>query len=503
MSEGMSEVITWSLVKTILRPENATDTQKEESRRSCEWLNDNWENLKKVCGEEERNVLQQINAYFLEHHEAPTFTLLESALVVSSVGGRGIFLDEFKTADDGGELERQAPEDLPAMLTLRAAAWRNASIARSFNNARIIALSGEDMPVKGGEKIRVHGADDAIRYILGRLDRDVIRQGGKPTRCSSAPGDTAFSSMWDAAMAEDDRDKIATGLTTIDTKIPLRKGQLVGVLGHAGQGKSTLARTIVYNAAAAGASVLVLPLELEAEEEVAALAVIHACQQFPREASRLGVTKAAQYQRRLSPEARQWLTSVVKDDFQATFDGQDGRGYIQIARPAAMNLDAVFATVDLEHTRHPLDVVLIDYPRCLRLPGKNPRQESEDMVSSLKDMAAHFDAGRRLLVLVPIQSNRAGYEVAKKNGGAWEMSAVLEDSSYERYADLILGVYRDDDLDAEGKVKLSTPKVRNGAPVQPWVLNVDRAGRYFREGIPESIIDSDEMAYALGLLENI
>lgn len=496
----MSEIVTWSLVKTILRPENATATQMEEARRACQWLNDNLETLKKVCEEEERDVLQQINAYFLEHHEAPTFTLLERALEVNRRGGRGIFLDEFHIADAGGELEPQTPEDLPAMLTLRAAAWRNASLAKSFKNAMGIALIGADQPVKGGEKIRIQGADDAIRYILGRIDRDVIRQGGKPTRCSSAPGDTAFSSMWDAAMAEDDRDKIATGLTTIDTKIPLRKGQLVGLLGHAGQGKSTLARTIVYNAAAAGASVLVMPLELEAEEEVAALAVIHACRRFPTEASRLGVTKAVQYQRRLSHEARQWLSGVVKGDFQATFDGQDGRGCIQIARPAAMTLDAVLAQVDQEHRRHPLDVVLIDYPRCLRLPGKAPRQESEDMVSQLKDLAAHFDAGRRLLVLVPIQSNRAGYEAAKKNGGAWEMSAVLDDSSYERYADLILGVYRDDDLDYEGKVRLSTPKVRNGAPVPPWILNADRAGRYFTEGVPLSPLDDAELARALELI---
>ncbi len=478
----MSEITTWYLVKSILRPENGTQTEIDDSSQACQWLNHNLTTLEKVVSEEEKNVLQTINAYFLTYRQAPTFTLLEAAQREGIVGGKGLFLDEYKVADAGGELVRQAPGDLPALLAMLVKAHRDDHLSKVFQNGATIATIGVDPPGKGGEKVRLQGADDAIQYVLARLDRDAIRQGLPPTRVSSS-GDPTLRQLWEAALAPDDRDKITSGITTIDERIPLRKGQLVGLLGHAGQGKSTLARTIAYNAAMSGASVLTIPLELEVGEEVAALAIIHALKVFPDESRRLKVTKAAQYQRQLSPEARSWL-SGVRADFEAQFDGQGGRGIIRVARPAAMTLDAVMALIDQEHAKHAIDVVCIDYPRCLRLPGKNPRPEAEDMVAHLKDLAAHFDSGHRLLVLAPIQSNRAGYETAKKNGGAWEMSAVLEDSAYERYADLILGVYRDEDLDDEGKVRLSTPKVRNGAPIPPWDLRVDRAGRFFYQGNP-------------------
>lgn len=478
----MSEitVTTWHLTKAILRPENATPTEVEESRRAVSWLHYNLQMVKAVCSEEEGELLENINVYYLVHRESPTLTLLEHVLLETHA--TTVNLDEYKAADAAGELIRQAPEDLPAILKMRATAFRNEQLAKVFKHGMTIATIGADQAVKGGGKLRLHGADAAIRYVLARLDRDAIRQGLPPTRVSSS-GDPILAQLWDAALAPDDRDKITSGITSIDEKVPLRKGQLVGLLGHAGQGKSTLARTITYNAAISGASVLIIPLELEVGEEVAALAIIHALKVFPDESRRLNISKAAQYQRGLSPEARSWL-SGVRADFEAQFDGQAGRGLIRVARPATMTLDAVIALIDQENAKHAIDVVCIDYPRCLRLPGKNPRQEAEDMVARLKDLAAHFDSGHRLLVLAPIQSNRAGYETAKKNLGAWEMSAVLEDSAYERYADLILGVYRDDDLDDEGKVRISTPKVRNGAPIPPWDLRVDRAGRYFFQGNP-------------------
>lgn len=496
----MSEITitTWHLLKAVLRPENATPTEMEEARRACQWLHENLAVVKKVSVEEERELLDTVNVYYLVYREAPTRTLLEQALLDTNASL--VNLDEYKAADDAGELVRQAVEDLPAILAMKSAAFRNDQLSKVFKNGAAIATTGVDQPGKGGEKIRLQGADAAIQYVLARIDRDNIRQGLPPTRCSSS-GDPVFTQLWDAALAEDDRDKIVSGLKTIDEKIPLRKGQLVGMLGHAGQGKSTLARTIAYNAAMSGASVLTIPLELEVGEEVAAMAIIHALKVFPGEARNHRVTKAAQYQRRLSAEARAWMSGPVLTDFQAQFDGQHGRGMIRVARPAAMTLDAVIALINQEHCRRSLDVVLIDYPRCLQLPGKNPRHESEGLISALKDLAAHFANGSRLLILAPIQSNRAGYEAAKKNGGAWEMSAVLEDSAYERYADLILGVYRDEDLDDEAKVRLSTPKVRNGAPISPWDIRVERDGRYFMEGVPP--VSDFDMADALDLLEVI
>lgn len=481
-----ASTITWSIIKSSLCPEGAEPNVREGYRRACEWLATVLPVLTKISTPTEIQVLDAIVHHWQAHGETPSLKLLRMGALTVGDAQLQAGLDEFEEAS--GQVEHHDPEALPSLLDLRVRRDHDETIARRMKIAQSVALKGLTIK-RGGVEIRLQGARDAMAYAMEGFDAWRAGQGDQPTRCSTAPGDTTLSLLWDAAMSPDDRDRIHTGLSKIDENVPLRKGQLVGVLAHAGQGKSTLARTVLYNAAMDGASVLVIPLELEVEEEVAALAVIHALRQFPTQARRLDVTKAAQYQRRLTEDARRWMTDVVKPDFLGQFDGQDGRGLIRIARPSAMTIEAVITLIDQEHTRHALDMVVIDYPGCLRLPGKNTRQEGEDMVSRLKDLAAHFDDGHRLLVLCPIQSNRAGWEAAKKNGGAFEMNAALEVSAWERYCDLVLGVFRDDDLDAEGKAILSTPKVRNGAPIPQWTVKSDRAARYFHDVVVDTTAD--------------
>jgi hypothetical protein len=480
----------WAMLSIILRPADATEAQKAEARRGCQWLQDHLGPIKLFSRNPEAVLLGHVLDHWQTHGEAPPFSVLKHSAGKLGDPHVNAHLDAFEQAMPF--THGYGVEDLDFLLGEKVTEWQVDTAGMLLSNAAMINRSGQKFK-EGGKEIVLKGPQDAVSYVLRKLDGNILNMTTTPTRVS-AEDSSLTRKLLAASITPKENRRFVTGLKTFDEKLGLRKGWLVGVLGIAGNGKSTLCRTLLYNAAMNGASVLQVPLEMSLEEETLAFVILHAFRQFAPECAALRIAKDHAAKSKLSTAAREFLLGPVCQDFAACFDGQEGRGRIVIARPTSNTLDDVLGLIKAEDVRHPLDIACIDHPKCIAQPGKNPRAESEKLVSKLRELSSYHREGEGLGLLLPLQANREGWRTAAKAGGVWELAAIHEDSAYGFYADLVVGVFRDDEIAGAGKMLVSVPKFRHGLPPAPFKLTVTADSQAVTEpsSVTEEALNLDE-----------
>jgi hypothetical protein len=280
--------------------------------------------------------------------------------------------------------------------------------------------------------------------------------------------------------------KIPTGIGPLDEGLKggLDRESFYGIIGYAGQGKSTAVRTIAYNAASAGFRVLHIPIETSFAEEINYYYVMHAY----AHAARLGECKISSEDLltgTVDTETMRMFKEVITTDFIADYAITDAKGNTVQRSAVGKNLDIrdvpgdhswtnIRGFIQRLHTLNPYDIVIVDYLTLCKPNGANPNEERTAVSYAIKDvkrMLLHEFGDHKPAFITPVQGSRDGKEDAEKNGGAWEASGIWNFSEFDKSLDCLIGVFSTPELNQLNKAKMNVSKNRRGKSLAPFDLN--------------------------------
>lgn len=494
MADISFSVSYWTLFHSLLRDEKGGSEENNRARAACAWMTAELTSLRRCCTPDEADLLGDIYESWrgLDHKEAPSYALVKQRVITSSSPAKEEWLRDYEELSK--ELPRLHAEDLGGVLTTKFTEFRDAKVALALKNSLKILVDGADVKDPNtGRKEKQKGSNDAIRYLMSRMDMGFGSPTTNPTHGVLHQDVSRVKHIYQEIMDPTITKGrvIATGLSTLDKDIKVRKGQFVGILGFAGSGKTRMGRTWCYHAATLGFHVLHISLEQTFEEELIRYALIHSHAPFwglDTKGKPRGISISAYENGKLTDEERAFLYDEVIPDIR---DHVTIPGRLTLRQPSDGNTwDAIKILAAVTDRTHPLDMVFID--DISLVTPRSPRHAVEETNANIQDAktwAMGFNDNEGLLVVTPVQGSRSGYEAAQKAHGRWDMSGVYMYSQFDKALDLCYSVYSDDDLDAESKIVLGTAKHRRGKNLPPTKvavnhgcgtfhdLNVDRAVR--------------------------
>jgi len=282
--------------------------------------------------------------------------------------------------------------------------------------------------------------------------------------------------------------QIKTGISCLDSAIRgFRKPEFIGVLGYAGNFKTTLCRTFVYNAVMQGFNCLHIPLESLYKEELAMYGILHAHNaKFENMIEdRAGINRRSFEDGEMTSSQERFLQDVTIPDFQ-----DNAMGNLDIRQPGAATWGEIQQTIELSDRKLPLDLVLIDYLALINVgDSRNPIYAMNETIKQVKNLCLTFNGGKGLAVMTPVQGNRSGYEYASSHEGTWLPDGAYLYSEFEKSVDKLLYIYTDDDLKQNGHAKVGSCKSRRTIDAPATVVSrhlhsgriTDLAGNSARE----------------------
>ena len=166
----------FTLIKTLLRPDNADAAQKKAARRACTWLNDNIGQVRRYTEGEQCTLIGLIWDHYLTHKEGPNSAIIECQVNQSADPALMTLFSDFKESDmpDHSGWIHHEPEYLPALWATVVKERKETLSLRLWQNAALIVKQGLDL-AEHGVKVRYKGPEAALRYVLARLDRDTLQ----------------------------------------------------------------------------------------------------------------------------------------------------------------------------------------------------------------------------------------------------------------------------------------------------------------------------------------
>lgn len=261
-----------------------------------------------------------------------------------------------------------------------------------------------------------------------------------------------------------------TGFSRLRRAVAFRRRELTIVAGYTADGKTHLAKTIVYNANRAGARVLFVALEMERREMRALFVAHHARAAIdPR-----GVLWADILTGNASRSDRKLYRKAL-DDFEVKKDGDRDSEKIVTAQGGALHVWAPRKTINMAQLSdrvramsedEGLDAYVVDYLELVQ-PGRDLGQyrlNVKDMCEQNKALAREQD----VWALVNHQISRQGRDAAEKRDDHphYLLRDLGESSGVERAADTVLWIYSDEDLKEQNEARIGIAKARKGKVLQ-------------------------------------
>ena len=265
------------------------------------------------------------------------------------------------------------------------------------------------------------------------------------------------------------------GLGHIDSRVVVGRQNLrfIGIVGQAGDGKTTLMNFIIYNWLLQGAHGLYFSTEHTAKDIFEIMTYLHSS--HPDYVEKGWVL----------PPPKMWEDrAVTSQDIQVmneiTEDIQSRRnlpGLLEVKHFPTRDWDTIRDWLVLNHAKNEYDFCAIDYITRLETLGdvRFKKQEMAALVHQMQKETRDFDDARGLILISPLVITKASYEEAKKvekkedgNDGAsghYDQNSIREYSELKDDMDLILTVWSDSDMKMKNEIEIGCVKKRKG--IQP------------------------------------
>src|SRR5208282_2245877 len=453
----LSTLSFWRLFHSLLRHNNT----KEETDRALEvyeWINEHMTQLRKCCVDYELDLTGAISSISRDTETLPSYEIVKEKIqAMDKNEGAMEALKEYESHCDAKLLTVHYVPELEVALKDHMTTFENLALVTVLDKAKRITTSSADHKPKGGKATKLTGAKDAVNYIMERLEEGIIVSNvSGMNRPIVVQNEASEVGGWY------DRAKEAGFLPSGLPDIEFMRSNFVGLLGHAGHGKSTLARFILYTMAAAGHNVLHISIENDQEVERNKYVLLHAHNPFFNgEFATLSYEDF--YKRKLSSIQRSWLDIVAKD-FKENIEGR-----LVIRQPQEQGWDVVRGVAEAQDRVDELEAILIDYIQLIDAPGRSTDDRKSKMNSIVKEIRQYAlnsgSTNKRKVLISPVQGNEEGLKFAKDNEGKWELSGVNNEKELSRSMDVILGIFQTNQrLTVEGPehdVVISSPKARD------------------------------------------
>lgn len=438
----------------------ANDSSEEVARANgvLNWVSENIVTLRGILEASEARLFNTVFQHWVQHG-SPTNRVHAEEMVRNEDKPDGMIglLEDY----DGliSNLPASSALDMNQILADRIADWERVKMMDALAQARRIT-AGVAAPKKDSYP-HLKGARDAASYLFDALHTGVIISDNRGIGGSAKR--LLFNIMRVHEQNKKDRTsehlQIRTGISCLDNTIRgFRKPEFIGVLGYAGNFKTTLCRTFLYNALMQGYNCLHIPLESSYEEELMLYGILHAHNPNFKDVLRdkTGIDRRAFEDGTLTDQEVRYLHDSVIPDFRYNL-----RGEMFIRQPAEGTWPEIKQLIEAEDRRCPLDLVLIDYLALMNMgQSKNETADMNSMIKQVKNLCLTFHGGKGLAIMTPVQGKREGYGRAQDNGGTWTSDGAYMYSEFEKSVDKLVYVYADDELKASDSLKVGTCKSR-------------------------------------------
>jgi len=486
-SKQLSSFNFWRLFHSFLR-QDSSSAEIERSRDVLNWVGNNLVHLRKICIDYELDFVNIIWRYFADHKEAPRFEIF-SEIVEQKEKNEGMRQALIEYSESRSTLVAHDSLDLGQLLQEKTEEFQIQTLAVVLEKTRRIA-TGSVEDKKSGKILS--GSRDAIQYLLGRVQNGMMVNGQQ-----AVGGDlkeVVVESKDDYEKNKRERESgtlsIRTGIRKIDNVLQIKRQDFVGILGFAGQRKSSLGRTITYQAAQQGFTSVHISLEQRFEEERDIYLIIHS--HHPKFGRKFNISKKALDDGALTLAEEDFLFGEVQQDLIENVPGS-----IILKKPSETSWEAIKAEVEFQNKIRPIDMLFLDYLTLVDVSGlRDPLKAMSEVIKDAKSWALNFSEGRSIALLTPVQGNREGYDEASLpiNAGRWRMSGVFQYSEFDKSLDICISTWSDEATKKLGKMTIGSVKLRRAGDIPPFWVKVEEGSGLITDddGITETIIDRPE-----------
>jgi hypothetical protein len=368
--------------------------------------------------------------------------------------------------------------------------YRDAMFREYLNLARGIVDGGITMVPEKGKKAEPDriGLKDARTFLMEKLQSPLFSNGR--TDQGGWMGDVApdLGKVYkqDEVRNKDGSLLVPTGIPLFDKHLGgLERKTLNFVLGAAGALKTSMMRTMAYNAACLGNRVLFIPTEISYVEEMKHIAAMHAANSEAFKGiveGRFSVEKIHQAN----------LNAAEKKDFlQFVVPGlqEDLSDKLAIIQPASFTWPSIRSIIEMQNNKAPIDLIVLDYLGRLDIgDARDPRIAYNRIADDVKNFLLYDLDNKRggAAMVSPCHASRKGVADAVAAEGNYVKEAIFEYSQFEKSCDVIMFTYVDPELQQENLMKIGTCKSRRTADIPAQMVSVDpytrRVGSSAKQG---------------------
>ena len=321
------------------------------------------------------------------------------------------------------------------------------------------------------------GPDDMMRFLMENAAKDFTLPSVAPEGAWRENADLSADAMIDG-LKDSIKSRCYTGFKHIDEALaigPQQTIRYVGILGFSNHGKSTLLRTMAYSMAKSGKRILYIAREDSALNTWGQLSFLHSYQRPDLNLPAASVWKSQP--QRVTAEHLDNLRLLI-DDLQ---HGTSVPGEIVVK--TCPTWAEIIRELEVGLNGKPYDVLMVDYLVHLDVgvTGQKMHDEIKGIFKKAQSLSLDYKGGRGLVVITPIQSNKAGMKAADELEGAeWgvypDLGSVEMYTDAARDLDLIIGCWHKGTLRNQDIFKLSCIKSRERF-FEPHFVQIDRRTR--------------------------
>lgn len=263
----------------------------------------------------------------------------------------------------------------------------------------------------------------------------------------------------------------------------IKIGDLFIICAYVGQGKTTFAVNLAYNALMQGLNGMFISMEMTFNEMRDMFYVLHTSnvdwyldEKYKEMVGKVSYENVMYGE--LSDKEEEFFEFASDDFYQ-----KDGFGSLYLHQPpetltpSTLEMEVYDYASILEGQGKKLDFLVVDYVGLMiQDKDKQYRDFNTDLnniIKRLKNLAMTFNEGQGLRIITPFQANREGWKDAVKNDGVFKLTALSNANEAERASDQIISLFMSEDMKKSGLTKISCLKHRRGATFVPFEATMD------------------------------